>query len=109
MAGTLTINALAGHIALKKPNPTLSGYKAYDDYMRGTNLVRKAAQLVGDIERARTAPGFNSLFEGTGPEPRSFEQLLSEIRKKLDTDQSFSLSVTNITALLNESRVSLHS
>jgi hypothetical protein len=53
---TVSSFSLPGHISLRRYDPFLYRYKAYRDSVIDSNILRKATQLVAQIEAARTIP-----------------------------------------------------
>lgn len=90
---TISTTHLSGTVNLYKPNPSFTGIRFYDDAVRGTNLIYKAAQLVNDLESARNLPSFDSLYGAKQNRPlingpQYFEDLIQDILVQLkETDK----------------------
>lgn len=93
MSGFIS-NFYAGTNPLYKGNPAFTGVRFYDDAVRGTNLIAKAAQLVNDLEAARNVPSFQTLFKESA---KTFEKpfisgedyfanLVKDVRATLEKD-----------------------
>ena len=81
-----------GNFSLIKTSTSLVGNAYYEDSVRGTNLVRKAAQLVKEIESIRTNPkSFDDYFKDT-PEVLPldsadyFKEFMERIKEQLKED-----------------------
>jgi hypothetical protein len=81
-----------GNFSLIKTSTSLVGNAYYEDSVRGTNLVRKAAQLVSEIENLTKNPkSFDDYFkksEDTVPldNPEYFKEFMERIKEQLKED-----------------------
>ena len=103
---TISNPYLSGTVNLYKPNPSFTGVRLYDDAVRGTNLINKAAQLVNDLESSRNLPSFDTLISAKQTRPlidatQYFETLLKDILAQLkETDKP--LTVLNFIEARND-------
>lgn len=102
-----TLSSTKNFIPLRKSNPVYAGSKLYRDAVIGANIIRKAAQLVNDIERP--LQNFQSLtstsFSVTNFRAE-FDAIIASIQKDLSTSD-FSLSVTRVQSLIEQTRIDI--
>tara|TARA_B100002003_G_C13730190_1_gene364983 strand:+ start:141 stop:488 length:348 start_codon:yes stop_codon:yes gene_type:complete len=82
--------SLSNPIPLRNTNPAYGGTDR--NFVNGSNLVRKAAQLVNDIENTRDRPSFQELYGSSALNETSFQTFVDKIKAELEkTDKPFTL------------------
>lgn len=72
------------------------GGAAYQNMINGSNLVRKAAQMVSDIEGLRNKPAFGSLYKPTEITEKTFQNLVDAIKSQLTKDGGKPFTLLNV-------------
>ena len=89
---TTVSSTMGGNFSLIKTSTSLVGNNYYEDSVRGTNLVRKAAQLVSEIENLTKNPkSFDDYFKKSEENlpldnPEYFKEFMERIKKQLKED-----------------------